>query len=79
MLLIDEGKIDGPVSVHKATFDDMVMHYYQDLGRLMEHGGQPNPNQLKQKAFYAFWMRKLKPILFTQPTLPLFAVTIQRG
>lgn len=36
--------------------------YYLDLIRMAEKGGPAHPDDYKQKAFYAFWIRKLKPI-----------------
>lgn len=53
-------------------FSDVVRHYYHDLGRMSENiltsDEKPaNPNDFKQKAIYAFWIRKLKPIKLQNP------------
>jgi hypothetical protein len=51
--------------VDKTIYFDVVRHYYADLDR-MSNKSMPSknntPNDCKQKAIYAFWIRKLKPI-----------------
>lgn len=60
--LIESGEIEGEIQFSESIYHDVIRHYYQDLGRLSHSGGISHPDDFKQKAFYAFWIRKLKPV-----------------
>jgi len=67
-----QNKLDGDCVIDHSLYSDVIRHYYQDLGRMGENifsgNGHPaNPNDFKQKAIYAFWIRKLKPIKLNHP------------
>ncbi len=60
---------EGEVIIDTEIYADVVRHYYEDLKRWGENS-RILPDDLKQKAIYAFWIRKLKPISLSKP-LPL--------
>ena len=60
---------DGKIIVDTNLFHDVICHYYEDLKRWSDTNDF-HPNDLKQKAIYAFWIRKLKPVSLSKP-LPL--------
>ena len=66
--IIQVDGIDSPVLVDEKIFDDVIHNYYGDLRRI-EDNGPEFPDDFKQKAFYAFWIRKLKPIQVSQQVL----------
>ena len=59
---LDGSLLDTDIFVDEQVFDDVIRNYYQDLQRMAHNQGPSNPDDYKQKAFYAFWIRKLKPI-----------------
>lgn len=67
----EKGLLTGRCIVDAGIYSDVIRHYYRDLGRITEnilrnHDGAPrHPDDFKQKAIYAFWIRKLKPIAIT--------------
>lgn len=69
----NEGKLEGECVIDLAIYSDVVRHYYEDLCRMGEnivshHNNQPaHPDEFKQTAIYAFWIRKLKPIKICAP------------
>jgi len=69
---LDQQKITGDCAIDLSIFSDVIRHYYHDLGRMSENimsntGNMAHPNDCKQKAIYAFWIRKLKPIKLSRP------------
>ncbi len=70
-LLLDSlpASFDGTVYVDSNLYADVVRHYYEDLHRWSENN-ELVPDDLKQKAIYAFWVRKLKPVSLSDP-LPI--------
>lgn len=69
---LNENKLEGDCIIDYSLYSDVVRHYYQDLGRMSENifsekNTPANPNDYKQKAIYAFWIRKLKPIKINLP------------
>jgi len=60
--LVEAGAVAGDIEIDGGVFEEMVQCYYEDLARIPERSGPREPDQFKQKAFYAFWIRKLKPI-----------------
>lgn len=68
---LNQQKIKGDCVIDKSIYIDVVRHYYHDLGRMsesiMSKNGRAHPNDFKQKAIYAFWIRKLKPIKLDRP------------
>lgn len=69
-----EGKLEGDCVIDRSIYADVIRHYYKDLGRMSENiiskNHQPaHPDDFKQKAIYAFWIRKLKPIKLNSPII----------
>ncbi len=61
------GLAPAQIVFDQAIYEDVIEHYYKDLDRMSRNirssDGQPAiPDDYKQKAIYAFWLRKLKPL-----------------
>jgi hypothetical protein len=59
------------IIVQEATYSDVIRNYYNDLSRITSgiynnSDDEVAPDDFKQKAIYAFWIRKLKPLAINE-------------
>jgi len=76
----DQNLFEEAPAIDESLYSDVVKHYYNDLERMAENidsekGSPATPDDFKQKAIYAFWIRKIKPIKIDRPIKGLTSVT----